>query len=393
MIDLRKAAAIAGASLRRITRDWTALFFLFVFPMVLVMVIGLTFGGDASSAIGVVAPAGDELASNVVQALERNDSLDVHHYGTERGLRRAVEQGHVDGGVVIPEGYGRSLRAGDQVDVGFLMGPSGAGALVRPSVDDAVQEQSTRIQAARFAAEHGDVGLDTALLEVDKLAAGLRPLPVHTEEVGDSMSDEFEGLGQFDLGASSELVLFVFVSGIAGSAGIIAARRLGISRRMLSTPTSAGTVLTGEALASLSTSLIQGLYILVTTWALFDVNWGDLTAAVPLLVVFCLVTTGVAMLAGSLFDNDHQAGSIGVFLGLGLGALGGCMMPLALFTGAMRDVAHVTPHAWAIDAFAELVQHDGGLGDILPNLAVLAAMAAALLTVATWRLRRALTAA
>jgi ABC-2 type transport system permease protein len=393
MIDLRKAGAIAGASLRRLTREWSALFFLFVFPIVLVMVIGLTFGGDASSAIGVVAPDGDPLAADVVHALERNDGLDVHRYGSEASLRRAVEQGHVDGGVVIPAGYGDSVRAARSVDVGYLMGPTGAGALVRPAVDDAVREQSARLQAARFATEHGGGDFDAALDQVTELARTMPRLTVHTEKVGDSMHDEFEGLGQFDLGASSELVLFVFVSGIAGSAAIINTRKLGIARRMLSTPTSAGTVLMGEALASLATSLIQAVYILVATWALFDVNWGNLTAAVPLIVMFCLVTTGVAMLAGSVFSNDQQASSVGVFLGMGLGALGGCMLPLAMFTGVMRTVAHLTPHAWTIDAFSQLVQHDGGLGDILPNLAVLAGMAAALLTIASWRLRKALTTA
>jgi ABC-2 type transport system permease protein len=92
-------------------------------------------------------------------------------------------------------------------------------------------------------------------------------------------------------------------------------------------------------------------------------------------------------LIGTVFRNAEQAGGVGVMLGLGLAALGGCMLPIQLFSPTLRQIAHVTPHAWAIDAFAKLVQDDGGLLDILPELGVLAAYAAVLLLLASWRLR------
>ena len=93
------------------------------------------------------------------------------------------------------------------------------------------------------------------------------------------------------------------------------------------------------------------------------------------------------MLIGTLFRNAEQAGGVGVMLGLGLAALGGCMLPLQLFSPTLRRIAHLTPHAWAGDAFAKLVQEGGGLVDILPELGVLAAYAVVLLLVASWRLR------
>ena len=51
-------------------------------------------------------------------------------------------------------------------------------------------------------------------------------------------------------------------------------------------------------------------------------------------------------------------------------------------------VAHLTPHAWVYDAFAKIQRHGSGLADILPQLGVLAAMAAGLLVLGTWALRR-----
>jgi ABC-2 type transport system permease protein len=70
--------------------------------------------------------------------------------------------------------------------------------------------------------------------------------------------------------------------------------------------------------------------------------------------------------------------------------LGGCMWPLAIVPEPMRVVGHLFPQAWAMDAFIALIAKDAGLAGIGRQLAVLAAFAAALLAVATWRLRRAL---
>jgi hypothetical protein len=48
-------------------------------------------------------------------------------------------------------------------------------------------------------------------------------------------------------------------------------------------------------------------------------------------------------------------------------AIGGCMMPLEVFSSVMRRVAHVTPQAWGNDAFAKLVGHGASVAGILPS--------------------------
>ena len=56
-----------------------------------------------------------------------------------------------------------------------------------------------------------------------------------------------------------------------------------------------------------------------------------------------------------------------------------------------RRVAMITPHAWANRAMAELVRRDGTLGDVLPEVTVLAGFAVVVLSAATVLLRRNLT--
>ena len=50
-----KVLWIALANLRRMFRVRTNIFFVFVFPMVLILVLGATFGGSSTPRLGVVS--------------------------------------------------------------------------------------------------------------------------------------------------------------------------------------------------------------------------------------------------------------------------------------------------------------------------------------------------
>ncbi len=178
----------------------------------------------------------------------------------------------------------------------------------------------------------------------------------------------------------------MFLTGLTGSAALIQSKNYGVTRRMLSTPTSASTVISGEALGRLAVVLVQGIYIIIATTLMFQIDWGNLLGVVAILIAFGACGAGAAMLFGTLFRNDQQASGVGVMVGLGIAALGGCMVPIELFPSAMETVAQFTPHAWAMDAFAELQRRDGTIVDILPQLAVILGFAAVLIAVASWRM-------
>ena len=247
------------------------------------------------------------------------------------------------------------------------------------------------IRAARFVAGEGLATFDEALATAQLVAASGVGVSVETRTVGDSVLEELQSQGTFDLGAHQELVLFVFVTSLAGSAALIQTRQYGVSRRMLSTPAPIGSILVGETLGRFGVALVQGIYIMVGTLLAFGVAWGDPLGALALLVLFSLVGASMGILFGALFNNDQQAGGIGVLIGLGLAALGGAMVPIEIFPDTMATIAKATPHYWAIDGFAELVRHHGTIGDILPNLAVLATFAAVIMVIGGWRLRTVLT--
>ncbi len=384
-----KVAVIAMTNVRRMLRERSNIFFVFVLPLAIILLIGAQFGGSFEPAVGYHSADDDVIARSIITALGSTDGLDLVSYSSSDDLLKAVERGQVQAGIFLPAGIGASARAGETVDIGFLARPDGFGAQLQSTVGAAVSEVMTPVAAAHFAATQTGGDFDQALALATDYVRSLNTVRVETSAVGEALFPST--LGRFDLGAAQQLVLFVFLTALTGSSALILTRQLGISRRMLSTPTAVGTIVVGEGTGRWATAMVQGLYIAVATLILFRVNWGDPLAAFLVLVAFSAVGAGTGILMGSLFSNDQQAAGVGIVLSLGLAALGGSMVPAELFSPMLQRVAHLTPHAWALDAFAELVRRGGTVADILPELGVLALYAAALFVVASFRLRRVIT--
>jgi ABC-2 type transport system permease protein len=291
--------------------------------------------------------------------------------------------------VLIPNGYDRTLRSGGTARLRYLARPDTIATQLRSTLEAAVAAESAVVGAARFVQRRRATTFDRGLEEATLASAVVPRVEVRVTEPGGAVYPE--AAGRFDEGASTQLVLFVFLTSLTGAAALIEARRLGVSRRMLSTPTSVRTVLLGEGLGRFGVALVQALIIMLGSAFAFGVSWGDPLAAAALVLAFCVVGSGAGLLLGSTLSNEQQATSVSLLLGLGLAALGGSMVPLEVFPETIRSVAHLTPHAWANEAFAELLRHGGGLADVGRELGVLLAYGAALLALAAWRLRRTLT--
>jgi len=385
-MNLGRAIVIARANLLRLFRDRLGLFFILVLPMIIIFVTGLQFGGGFESRVGLLAGDTGMLGTDLAERLD--ERWQVERYETEDALRDAVERGRVAVGIVVPDRYDERVLAGETVSVGYLAASSNEAIGRRRIVDAMVAEQAAAVRAARFAA--AEIGGQAAdhLEPATSLQASLPGLEVEVVAVGDSLFPE--ELRGFALGAQSQLVLFVFLTSLTGATQLILSRQLGVSRRMLATPTTVGTILFGEALGRFAVALFQAVFIVAATALMFGVVWGDPLGATVLVLTFSLVAAGVAMLIGAVANNAEQAGSIGVFAGLGVGAIGGSMIPPEIFPEPMGTISWLTPHRWALDGFRELIA-GGDLVAIAPQLGVLLGLAVVVLALATWRLRVALT--
>lgn len=372
---MRTVLTLAGTGLVRYLRDKGNLFFVFVFPLLLVLLIGVQFGGSASSGSAVLGGPESELRDRLAAALE-DEGVAVRVGGDWDGALERVARGRAD----------VALRLTAAGDLEAVVGSGGTAPLVRRHVTSAVAAMSLATAQEQALVGRG-VGEGEARVALETARADVPAPQVEVVNVSE-VAAAFAGLGRYDVGAVSQVVLFTFLITLTASAYLIQNRRLGVTARVLSTPVTSRTLVIGEALGKWVVGLFQAAYVMAATALLFDVEWGNLGLAFLVLGAFAAVAAGAAMMVGSLIDNEGAASGVSVGLGMVLGALGGGMAPLEVFSDTVRSIANVTPHAWAYTALTEIQRRDAGLVDILPQLGVLTAMAAVLLILGGVAMRR-----
>jgi len=382
-----RVLAIVRTELIRVFRWRANVFFLLIMPMGLILLLGVAFG-NSNTRVGIVKDENGALARQLVAELNSQPGLETRGYVSKSALEKAVERGYVSAGLVIPNNYDRLLRTGESTSIDYFARPDSLAPQVRIAVEAAVSAQGSDLTAARIVKSTQGGTLGSALGRVSAVKAR-SPVGVRLLAAGGGKYPRSQG--QFQQSASTQLLLFTFLSALTGAVWLIETRRLGMARRMLSTPSSTREIMLGIMLGRWVITLMQSLLIVVFSWIVFSVNWGDPLGTAAIILAFSLVAVGAGLLIGTLFSGEQQAAPVGMIIGLTFAAIGGSMAPLETFPATMRTIAHITPHAWANDAFNTLLINGGGLAGVWLDVAVLCAYALVLLTLATWRLRRVLT--
>src|SRR5690606_39766817 len=79
-----------------------------------------------------------------------------------------------------------------------------------------------------------------------------------------------------------------------------------------------------------------------------------------------------------------QASNMITLFGLLLAPLGGAWYPLSIVPEFMRVIGHISPIAWVMDGFQELIFYNGGLMDIWIDIAALLIFALIFTVVGIW---------
>ncbi|MET4137101.1 ABC transporter permease [Pseudarthrobacter sp. PvP090] len=383
---MRAMVAIATVELRRFLRDKSNIFFVFIFPLMLILLLGSQFGAGSGQPRVAIAGSGGTLAQALTAELE-SSGVDVTASSAD-AARADLSRGRTDVGVFLDDSDADAFDAGRPAELDVVMAPQSSAVAVMQQVRTAVQ--AVGLDRSQLAALTGaGIPEEQARPALAEAAVQVAVPTVEVVDTGDVVQ-KFRGLGKFDLGASQQLLLFVFLSSLTGAATLIQARRFGVVGRVMSAPVSSGQIVAGQALGRFAIAFVQGGFIMVGTSLLFGVDWGNLWLSALVLVLFCTVAAAAAMMVGSVMDNDTAAAGVGVGGGLVLAGLGGCMVPPEFFPETLAAISFATPHRWAYEALASIQRHEGTLGDVLPELGVLAGMAAALLALGAWLLRRSL---
>jgi ABC-type transport system involved in multi-copper enzyme maturation permease subunit len=169
----------------------------------------------------------------------------------------------------------------------------------------------------------------------------------------------------------SYTVMFAFFLVLTVGWLFVAERRQGTLKRLRVAPLSRTEILLGKLLPCLVVSLGQGLFLLGMGRLLFGMSWGPQPWWLLLVAATTsLAAMGLALLVASLARTESQVAVYGTLLVLVLAGVSGSMMERDKMPEAMKQVSRLTPHAWALDAYAQLLQRPEPGQEAEPNLKI-----------------------
>lgn len=367
-------------------RDWHALLVLFAMPSIFVLVMSLAlqdnFAGHQGLRLeGYIQRDDDsDLAQMFQQQIAQHPALN---------LTEVQEQPRTWGdyrfGVHIVPQFSRAFdRRGDAVKGVELRFAPEMGTRERLLVEAAAQEAFAYFNTYLLADE---MGFDRDYAEQELLKLGFIAS-------ADDNIDAAERPNAVQQNVPAWLIFAMFFIAIPISTTLIQERNQKTLVRLRTLNTPVGIIFAGKLLPYLCINLIQLLLMLaIGAWVIPLLGGEALSLAVSLpglLLIslsVSLAALGFASVVAAIARTVEQATVISGTCNILFAAVGGIMVPTFIMPPIMQELSELSPMAWGLEGYLEILLRGGTAASVLPACAVLIAFGLTALLLSTIMLR------
>jgi ABC-2 type transport system permease protein len=243
------------------------------------------------------------------------------------------------------------------------------------------------IEAARLSTADRPANFDAALKAA--LSAWQKPpIGVTVETMNAPKEEENPALRGYAQSSPGMLVQFTIFGLTTTATILVIERKTRTLQRMLTTSMRRWEIIAGHLLAMFTVVLLQQTLLVVFAQVFLNVNY----LAQPLATLLVMVSLAAWIAALGLFistiaKTDEQAVMWSLLAMFILTALAGAWFPLEITGQAFNTIGHLTPGAWAMDGFQNIVIRGLGLASVLVPALVLWGFAAFFFGLAVWRFK------
>jgi ABC-2 type transport system permease protein len=179
------------------------------------------------------------------------------------------------------------------------------------------------------------------------------------------------------------------IAGLMGAATILVLERKNRSlQRLLTTDMSRLAILIGHFVAMLVMIFVQILILILFGQLLLKLNYLSQPLATMLLALAtALFAASLGLLIGALAKTPDQVIIYSLIPMFVLAGMGGAWVPLEVMPDGFERVARLTPLAWTMQGFQDVLVRGLGLAAVSLPVAALLGYAAVLFVLAVWRFR------
>jgi len=387
---------IAQKDLLQMVRDGKVFMFLLIMPVVFTFLFGYAFGGFGESQTDSRLPVGyldqdqswlseqlyDLLAASEVIRLDWDPARAVSD------LEQLVADEELAAAIVIPNGYGKATVSGKRARLTLIADTAApTGTTVQAEILATVNRLDSAASTAIAIEETvgNRVPFDYAFEQA--LSAWEEP-PIAVVETTSSAIQWLDSRASL-AHTSPGMILQFAIAGLLTAAQIIVTERKSRAlQRLLTTATRRVHILVGHYMAIFILVFIQFIMLILFGWLVLKLDYVREIGA-TLLVTFGAVTCIAAMglLIGVMAQSEEQAIIFSLIPMFVLSGLGGAWVPLDVTGETFQTIGHVSPVAWAMDGFKNILIRGLGIESVLLPAGMLLAYGIVFFGLAVWRFR------
>ena len=410
MSQIHRIYFLASKDLNRFFRDWLALFFFLLFPLLFIMlftVMNQPEGEDPRLTFHLVTQeTAAGISHQVIEAIKTKDESQLKPgepffvwLKDYNEARQKVEDREIAGFVAFPSDFTEGISTGEGAELEVVVDAEAIedkAALhgLADAIATQIGSELVVVNASiELLIEQGILDpADTAAIEeavqqifqgMEGTSPGASFIEYKTEKVG-----EVEAENAVNWALTGYLVMFVFFAAALSAEAIVRERQTNTLERLLASSVRSEAILGGMFTGSAAKGLVQIIVFWVVGILAFNADVGLApTAVIILSILMVIVSSAFGIMLATLVKTQRAAGSIAVLTSLILAPLGGCWWPLFILPKWMQGLAKITPHGWANTGFNKLLLFGADFGDVVPEMLVLLGFAVVFGGIAIWRFR------
>lgn len=394
---------IALKDLTQLIRDKRTILFLVAMPVAFTLFMGFAYQGSATPAdprlaVGWVSQDEDGLITGQLhQALLDSDSIRLVDLGPGQAGAAAqqVEKGQLAAALVVPAGFSQQAISGGKPQLVLIadsLSGNGQSAL------ELVRIPVTRLlSAAQMAVLH------TGALPAGKVDAASETRAAFLEAAGlwnqvtqngprikveEAQAAPNIAINPYAQTSPGMLVMFA-IFGLINSANLLVLERKSRTlERMLTTSLNRAMIIGGHLLATFAMTFFQQLLLVVFGQLVLKVDYfREPLGTLLVMVGVALFAAALGLLIGVIAHSEDRVVLYAMLAMFIFSALGGAWFPLEGSGSLFSMIGKLTPGAWAMTGFQNILLRGLDATSTLLPFGALAAYAAGFFGLAVWRFK------
>jgi len=403
---------LALKDISQLLRDKRSLLFLLAMPLIFTLFMGFAQKGAAETpdprlAVGWVNnDAGNPVSEQLKKLLQAGDGIRLVELSSAEaaGVDQQVKSGSLAAAVVVPSGFSANALAGQPVQVKLVaeeLSTIGQSAFQLARVP--VSRTMGALEAARLyvkavdahqpyasaAARQSDlVAQFTSAAQNWQQSADQGPKIVLEKAAGAAAQGQPLGGNAYNQSSPGMLVMFA-VFGLTSSAAILVEeRKTRTLQRMITTSMRPAQIIGGHLLAMFAVVFFQELLLIVFGQFVLNVNYLREPLAVLLVAItVALWVASLGLLVSVFSKGEEQVTLFSLILMFILSGLGGAWFSLEITGPTFSAIGHLTPTAWAMDGFQNILIRGLGFSSILVPAGIMLAYGLVFFGISVWRFK------